>query len=34
MRRPSPAEVRRTVEALVLGALLGSAIALLSRRRA
>jgi len=34
MERPSPAEVRRAVKALGLGALLGAVIALFSRRRA
>jgi|GEM_PF-6338480 hypothetical protein len=33
MDRPSPAEVRRAAKALALGALLGTVMALLSRRR-
>jgi hypothetical protein len=34
MDRPSPAEMRRAAKALGLGALLGTVLLLLSRRRA
>jgi hypothetical protein len=34
MVRPSPAEVRRAAKALALGALLGTVLAVLARRRA